>query len=275
MASNDLDRGDGATTVEEREAAYWNEVAARITDEDLLRDDARSSGDSGRRLEALGPLSGKRVLDVGCGTGAWAVLLASQGAEVWAIDISPGSIAVVERRAKLHGVADKVHAAVMSATELEFDDNFFDVVHGMNIIHHLDVDTFGTEIARVLNSDGRAVFSENNANNRILMWARDNLCGRFGIPKWSSDDEYPLTAQRRERFAKPFLEHRYEYPEFRFFHYVNAKIFKYRSKLASAICNGIDRGLSRTFPGLRQYSYRQLVIVAKPAPGNAANPPAA
>lgn len=261
------------STVEEREAAYWNEVAAKLTDDDLLQDAVGVTEDTVRRMEMLGSLAGKRVLDVGCGTGAWSVHLAEAGAEVWAIDISPGSIAMVERRARLKGVSDRIHAAVMSATELEFPDSHFDAVHGMNIIHHLDVDAFGAEIARVLRPEGVAVFSENNANSKLLMWARDNLCGRFGIPKWSSDDEYPLTSERRERFALPFSERRFEYPEFRFFHYFNAKFFKYRSKLVSAVCNGLDRGMCRAFPGVRQYSYRQLVYVAKPlAKGSGKSP---
>jgi len=255
------------STVEEREAAYWNEVAAKLTDDDLLEDAVMATEDTVRRMQLLGPLAGKRVLDVGCGTGAWSVHLAEAGAEVWAVDISPGSISMVERRGRLKGVSARIHAAVMSATDLDFPDAHFDVVHGMNIIHHLDVDTFGAEIARVLRHDGIAVFSENNANSKLLMWARDNLCGRFGIPKWSSDDEYPLTSERRDRFASPFSERRYEYPEFRFFHLFNAKLFKYRSKMVSAVCNGLDQGLCRVFPCIRKYSYRQLVYVANPVSG--------
>jgi magnesium-protoporphyrin O-methyltransferase len=44
-------------------------------------------------------LSGARVLDAGCGTGAMAVELARRGAEVVAVDISPGLIAIARERA--------------------------------------------------------------------------------------------------------------------------------------------------------------------------------
>jgi magnesium-protoporphyrin O-methyltransferase len=45
-----------------------------------------------------GDLSGARVLDAGCGTGAMAVALAERGAEVVAIDISPALIDIAEKR---------------------------------------------------------------------------------------------------------------------------------------------------------------------------------
>lgn len=44
-------------------------------------------------------LSGQRVLDAGCGTGAMAVELAARGAEVVAVDISPALIEIAKARA--------------------------------------------------------------------------------------------------------------------------------------------------------------------------------
>jgi magnesium-protoporphyrin O-methyltransferase len=43
-------------------------------------------------------LSGKRVLDAGCGTGAMSEILAARGAEVVAIDISPQLIDIAQKR---------------------------------------------------------------------------------------------------------------------------------------------------------------------------------
>lgn len=45
-----------------------------------------------------GDLSGKRVLDAGCGTGAMAVELAERGAEVVAIDLSPTLVVLARER---------------------------------------------------------------------------------------------------------------------------------------------------------------------------------
>jgi magnesium-protoporphyrin O-methyltransferase len=43
-------------------------------------------------------LTGKRVLDAGCGTGAMSEILARRGAEVVAIDISPQLVGIAEKR---------------------------------------------------------------------------------------------------------------------------------------------------------------------------------
>lgn len=50
-----------------------------------------------------------RVVDVGGGTGVWAVPLASAGCEVLVVDPSPNSLAALVRRAVEAGVADRVH----------------------------------------------------------------------------------------------------------------------------------------------------------------------
>ncbi|MBI4242091.1 MAG: methyltransferase domain-containing protein [Candidatus Rokubacteria bacterium] len=55
-----------------------------------------------------GPLGGKRVLDIGCGSGRYAVRFAQEGAaEVVAIDLSPRMLELAEARARAAGVADR------------------------------------------------------------------------------------------------------------------------------------------------------------------------
>ena len=259
--------------VEARETAYWDRQASLLSQVEPDAGDALLRTVSNqRRMALLGELRGTRLLDVGCGTGRWSVLLAQQGAEVWAIDISPESIAAVKRRAALAGVEERVHALVMSATSTDLPEAFFNVVHGQDIIHHLDAGPFGKEVARVLAPGGRAIFSENSANNRLLMFARNNLCGRWGIPRWSSDDEYPLTRAKLSQFARYFGSIQVEYPEFLFFLYFNAKVFRYRSKLVGQICHRLDRAVARLLPFLRQYSYRQMICCREPQPDPCAAP---
>lgn len=253
-----------ASTVEEREAAYWDKIASELTDDDLRRQTVESGADTQSRLELLGDIKGKKILDIGCGTGLWSVFLAQQGAEVWSVDISPGSVRATERRANVQGLSERVHCSVQSAVELDFPDGFFDAVHGQDIIHHLDPTEFGKEMARVLGPHGCAVFSENCANDPLLMFARNYLCGRFGIPKWSSDDEYPLTRDRRALFVKPFARSEFRYPDFRYWHYLDAKLFQYKVKPINLFCLGMDKFIYKSLPFLRQNSYRQMVFAADP-----------
>ncbi|WP_291295303.1 magnesium protoporphyrin IX methyltransferase [Elioraea sp.] len=47
-------------------------------------------------------LSGVRILDAGCGTGAFAIAVAARGADVIAIDLSPTLVAIARERAEDH-----------------------------------------------------------------------------------------------------------------------------------------------------------------------------
>ncbi len=51
-------------------------------------------------VRLIGPVSGKRVLDLGCGDGAAAVTLAQQGAVVIAVDASEARLQRASRRAE-------------------------------------------------------------------------------------------------------------------------------------------------------------------------------
>ncbi len=64
-------------------------------------------------------MSGMRLLDAGCGTGALALEAASRGAEVVAIDLSPQLVALAAERAAAHPAAARIrfHAGDMLAPE--------------------------------------------------------------------------------------------------------------------------------------------------------------
>ncbi len=60
------------------------------------------------RLRATRPGSAPRVLDVGGGSGAWAVPLARLGCAVTVVDASPNALAALQRRTRESGVHDLV-----------------------------------------------------------------------------------------------------------------------------------------------------------------------
>ena len=60
-------------------------------------------------LRLLGSLEGKRILDLGCGTGHNAVLMARQGAKVIAVDPDTGALATARDRAEEAAVRVELH----------------------------------------------------------------------------------------------------------------------------------------------------------------------
>jgi ubiquinone/menaquinone biosynthesis C-methylase UbiE len=102
-------------------------------------------------LVRAGDLRGRRVLDVGCGTGRLAEALATRYAcKVWGVDPSAGMLAVARRRVP-RGVA--VKQAV--AEELPFKDGWFERATMTLVAHHLDRPRAFVEARRVLDREGR------------------------------------------------------------------------------------------------------------------------
>ena len=86
-------------------------------------------------------LSGRRVLDAGCGTGALAVEAARRGAEVVAIDLSPTLVQLARERTPA-GLAGSIR--FLSGDMLDPALGFFDHVVAMDsLIHYAQADAVG------------------------------------------------------------------------------------------------------------------------------------
>ncbi len=206
-----------------------------------------------RRFELLGPVAGRRVLDLGSGAGEWALLLAEKGAQVVASDVSPESMRVVRGAARALGLAARVDTVLADAHRLPFEDASFDLLHGNLILHHLDLARAGPELVRVLKPGGVAVFKETCANNRLLIWARAHLVGRFGIPRWGVPNEYPMRRSDVAQLAAQFGHGSAHHFDFHCFEMVDAKlqgVLRGRRPLT-----WLDDRVYRALPALRPYSY--------------------
>ena len=80
------------------------------------------------------------VLDVGGGSGAWAVPLAVEGCEVTVVDSSANALAVLRSRARDAGVADRVRAlqADVDALAEVTDGVHADLVLGHGLLEYVD-----------------------------------------------------------------------------------------------------------------------------------------
>jgi SAM-dependent methyltransferase len=80
---------------------------------------------------AFAPLAGKRILDVGCGSGALAASLSARGADVAGIDPNPQALALARRAVP----AGEFHPA--GAEAMPFADGSFDGAVFLNSLHHV------------------------------------------------------------------------------------------------------------------------------------------
>ncbi|MGI8989289.1 MAG: class I SAM-dependent methyltransferase [Bryobacteraceae bacterium] len=119
-------------------------------------------------LEFFGDLSGKRVLDAGCGKGRFAKVLFEKypAAEIWGLDIS---------QEMLKHVAPGIHTRAGSMTELPFPDGRFDCAYATESLEHaVEIDVAVHEICRVVKPEGRIAIIDKNAEH----------FGKLKTPAW-------------------------------------------------------------------------------------------
>jgi 2-polyprenyl-6-hydroxyphenyl methylase/3-demethylubiquinone-9 3-methyltransferase len=123
-------------------------------------------------INELAPLSGKRVLDVGCGGGILADAMARKGAEVLGIDLAEKSLKV----AQLHALeAQTPHIAyrTISAEALAAEQpGHFDVVTCMEMLEHVpDPASIVSACSALVKPGGWVFFSTINRNAKAYLMA--------------------------------------------------------------------------------------------------------
>jgi SAM-dependent methyltransferase len=139
----------------------------------------------GRRL---GPMAGKHVLDVACGTGAWLGYFSRQGASVAGIDLSSKAI----ERCRAQFPSGEFHCG--PAESLPFADGAFDLVTCMGSLEHfLDKPAALREMVRVARPGATVLILVPNAGflTRRLGMYRGTNQARI------SEEVLPLDAWRR------------------------------------------------------------------------------
>lgn len=122
--------GRAETFGEIRRKELHNEIGRRW-DEALVRAMIGTNGDVFADSTAAAELAGARVLDVGTGTGEFAILLARRGCRVTGIDLTPAMIDEARRQAAGEGL--DIAFEVMDAQEPEFPAESFDYVVTRNL----------------------------------------------------------------------------------------------------------------------------------------------
>jgi len=150
----------------------------------------------------------KVILDVGCGFGLTAISLALSGARyVYSVDLNTEKIAVFNKiLSRFEPPLNNIEARLGDATRLEFEDEAFDLVIGLDVISHVrDINLFLTEIARVTKVGGTLYIVD---GNNSLVWH-----GRISRHKFWKKAEYgPIDTSewRGTEMPLPYLLRRKE-----------------------------------------------------------------
>lgn len=110
----------------------------------------------------FGSTAGLRVLDLGCGIGAYHKGLEQQFREVHGVDVSPRSVKLAAQKHSF------VHYRTFDGMTLPYPDAHFDMVYTICVMHHVPPaqwEGFIAEIARVTRPDGLAIVFEHNPYN--------------------------------------------------------------------------------------------------------------
>jgi SAM-dependent methyltransferase len=175
------------------------------------------------------------------------------GAHVAAFDISPASIEVAERRLRLNGL--EADFAVAAGESLPYEDESFDVVVGIAVLHHLEVGQGGRELHRVLKPGGKALFVEPMGMNPVLNFVRDHVPYRSKTPRGADE---PLTYHDIAAWGKPFAKVRRE--ELQLLSMVE-RLFGYGRRFPAL--HRFDEALLARFPRLRRYCRYVTIYMVK------------
>ena len=174
--------------LEERLRTQWTEAA-----QDWIETDQsiRTGMLDSWMLDALGDVSGKSVIDIGCGEGRFCRLLSDLGATVTGIDLTEP---LIEKARELGG--DKETYLQGDAENLEgvADDSFDLAVSYIVLVDLLDYRRSIREAYRVLRPGGRFVVCNvhpmRTASKNIAGWIRDSS-GKLFYPLDNYAEEGP------------------------------------------------------------------------------------
>ncbi|ODG99013.1 hypothetical protein A4S05_06665 [Nostoc sp. KVJ20] len=150
----------------DREREHFNALATdlgsvwwgSITKAGQLRLDERAK--LAIRYGGLSP--GKVVLEPGAGNAEFTKRLATSGATIVGVEISPNQVAIANERLIEF---PKAKVVVGDINKLDFPDGTFDAIVGNAVLHHFDLITALPEMLRVLKPGGSFFFTEPNMLN--------------------------------------------------------------------------------------------------------------
>jgi SAM-dependent methyltransferase len=136
------------------------------------------------KLRGLTSFQGENYLDIGCGNGAFTLLLGEGFIRTFGIDVEPLRLQTFLQKARFG--ESHLLVAQMSAEELGFPAEHFDVITAIEVIEHIaDLSKALSEVKRVLKPGGVVCIT---CPNRLfpfethgIRWREKEIVGRFPL----------------------------------------------------------------------------------------------
>jgi 2-polyprenyl-3-methyl-5-hydroxy-6-metoxy-1,4-benzoquinol methylase len=206
------------------------------------------------------------ALDYGCGTGDWGVLMATEGARVTLLDLSPVAVEVAQRRARASGVEARVSTECRDASDLScFASGHFDLVFAGASLHHtLKYPGALEELVRVIRPGGTLVLAETFGNNRLLTILR-RLRARLAREPQEQGEGVVLSDHDLARLKRHFttMESRPLNLLAMAKRFFRGHYRRWPCRALIAALEGADRVLLRAIPRLHRHCGEVVVIATK------------
>ncbi|MFQ6014891.1 MAG: corrinoid protein-associated methyltransferase CpaM [Anaerolineae bacterium] len=129
----------------------------------LIEPGERGSGEDFRLSSVEAP--SRTVLDIGCGTGTLALLMARRGVQVVGIDISAPMLAIAREKVQEAGLGERIELRELGAVDLDtaFEDESFDTITSTLTFSELSDDEIDYTLRhchRILKSRGKLIIAD-------------------------------------------------------------------------------------------------------------------
>ncbi len=195
-----------------------------------------------------------KLLDFGTGPGKNALRFASIGYKVNGFDISEENIKIAKKLFKENN--KEANFDITAAESLPYENNTFNMVIGVDILHHIDIEQSLLECRRVLKKNGIAIFRE-PVEVPILDKIRNTKIVKYFFPKHYSlenhitHDESKISRQQELVIKKIFPNTKKHY--FLLFARFD-KFYRKNSSPKASIIEKIDYYIFKLFPFMKKYA---------------------